>query len=83
MIPILAKRRRDELYDLRDEFSQTLAAGSVNGTVGESGAVRTVVDTYAATELCTNGGFETVGAGPSFHAPAAIESASWSTAAAL
>lgn len=52
-------------YDLRDDFSTDLAAGSVNGTLSTSGHVRTVVDTYATTELVTNGGFETVtSAGP-------------------
>lgn len=50
-------------YDFRDEFSDTLAAGSVNGTLSTSGHVRTVVDTYATTELITNGGFETAGVG--------------------
>jgi hypothetical protein len=57
--------KRGIRYDFRDEFSDTLAAGSVNNTLSTSGHVRTVVDTYASTELITNSGFETVtAAGP-------------------
>jgi len=42
-------------YDFRDEFSDTLAAGSVNGTLSTSGHVRTVVD--AGNGLSIAGGY--------------------------
>lgn len=52
-------------YDFVDNFDGPLAAGSVHGTLSTSGHTRTVVDTYATTELVPNGGFETVtAAGP-------------------
>ncbi|MCL5998274.1 MAG: hypothetical protein M1546_19810 [Chloroflexi bacterium] len=56
--------RRGIDWLLNDEFGDNRAAGSVNGTLATDGRnVRTVVDTYASTELIANGGFETAGAG--------------------
>lgn len=50
-------------YDFRDDFSDTLAAGSVHNTLSTSGHVRTVIDTYASVELVTNGGFDSATTG--------------------
>ena len=36
---------RQGSYDMFDEFSDTLSAGNVNGTLSTSGHLRTVVDT--------------------------------------
>lgn len=59
LIPFVA----DAGWILKDDFSTPLAAGSVHGTNADIGGARTVVDTYATTELVVNGGFETTGAG--------------------
>jgi len=50
----IASLAQADTAPLRDEFTYPLPAGSVNGTVGESGAVRTVVDTE--NKLSVTGG---------------------------
>jgi len=59
MIPFICSA-----WILKDEFNTNRTAGNVDGTSAEPiGGTRTVVDTYASTELITNGGFETAGGG--------------------
>lgn len=49
-------------YGLLDLMTSPVGAGSVHGSgVDGFGGKRTVVDTYASTELVVNGGFETAG----------------------
>jgi len=72
----IASLAQADTAPLRDEFTYPLPAGSVNGTVGESGAVRTVVDTenklsVTGGKLSSSGGKATPAWGdPGFWLPA-------------
>ncbi|MDX9781296.1 MAG: hypothetical protein RBT66_09700, partial [bacterium] len=66
----IASLAQADTAPLRDEFTYPLPAGSVNGTVGESGAVRTVVDTEGKLSVA-NGKLSVAGgkASPAFGDP--------------